>query len=145
MMPNIAFKALNTLSILFLRTFGSNLNKLLLRVSDEYYSLLSQGVLHDTAIVRIMKNVYIDDKKKIDDCNYFVFSRKQSIDSIYDQKYGKSGRFMSHLFKLIQKIYLDKYLDDNRLSYDEELNNSMVMLNKNFNKVVLYMFSKYDK
>jgi hypothetical protein len=144
MMPNFVFKAISSVKIIFVKIFGSNLQKLLLKIADEYYSLLRDGFVHEEAIVRIMKVAYDDDKKKIEDCNYFVFGRKQTIDTIFDQKYGKRGRFLSHLFKLVQKVYLDKYLDDDRKSYEEELKNTMTELNKSFNKVVLYMFTKYD-
>lgn len=144
MMPNFIFKAVSSFKILFVKIFGSNLQKLLLKITDEYYSLLSDGLVHEDAIVRIIKTVYDDDKKKIEDCKYFVFGRKQTIDTIFDQKYGKRGRFLSNLFKLVQKVYLDTYLDDDRKSYEEELKNTMIELNKSFNKVVLYMFAKYD-
>ncbi|MBX3042451.1 MAG: hypothetical protein KIT33_06935 [Candidatus Kapabacteria bacterium] len=144
MMPDFVFKIVSSYKISLIKLFGSKLNKLLLSVADEYYFYISKGVIHEEAITKIIKSRYIDDKKAIDDCRYFVFNRKQSIDSIYDAKYGKSGRFMSQLFKLVQKIYLDTGLDDKRRSYDEELNDSMLMLNKNFKKVVLYSHNKYD-
>lgn len=144
MMPNIIFEAVGAVKILYLKLFGTKLQKLLIKISDEYYALLNDGIVHEDAIVRIMKAAYDEDKKLIEDCQYFVFNRKQTIDTIFDQKYGKKGRFLSNLFKLVQKVYLDLYLDDNRKSYEEELKNSLVELNKSFNKVVLYMFSKYD-
>lgn len=144
MMPDFIFNTVSSLKISYLKLFGDKLVKLLISISDEYYSYISEGVIHEEALHKIMKQNYIDNPKALDDCKYFVFNRKQTIDSIYESKYGKSGRFMSHLFKLIQKIYLDKHLDDGKSSYETELTKSMTNLNKKFNNVVLYMFSKYN-
>lgn len=144
MMPDFIFQIVGKIKITYIKVFGSKLQKLLLSVTEKYYSYMTEGALHEEVIYRIVKEYYNDDKDASEECKYYVFKRKQSIDSIYDAKYGKSGRFMSHLFKLTQKIYLDKFLDNNKNSYDEELNKSMLILNKNFNKVVLYMFAKYN-
>lgn len=144
MIPDSVFRFTNFIRISYLKAFGNGLQKLLIEIADDYYRLLSEGFLHDEIVKNIIKDRYLENPKMIEDCMYFVFSRRQSIDSIFDRKYGKSGRFMSHLFKLIQKIYLDTNLDDNRLSYETEMNASTVKLNKSFNKVVLYYFDKYD-
>lgn len=144
MMHDLVFKSVVFLRISSLKYLGSKLDKLLINISDKYYSQISNGVIHEDAIALIMNVYYTEKSKELEDCRYFVVNRKQSIDTIFDTKYGKSGRFMSHLFKLIQKIYLDKYLNDERESYEVELNKSMILLNKNFNKVVLYTYSKYD-
>jgi len=144
MIPDSVFRFTNFIRISYLKAFGNGLQKLLIEIADDYYRLLSEGFLHDEIVKNIIKDRYLENPKMIEDCMYFVFSRRQSIDSIFDRKYGMSGRFMSHLFKLIQKIYLDTNLDDNRLSYETEMNTSTVKLNKSFNKVVLYYFDKYD-
>jgi hypothetical protein len=144
MIPDFMFNMISFVKVSYTSIFGSKIQKLVVEITDTYYYQLSLGLVHEEAISRIMNDEYLGDKKKIDDCKYFVYSRKQSIDSIFDMKYGKRGRFMSNLFKLIQKIYLDTKLDDTRMSYDEELNNSMLEINKIFNRVVLYKFAKYD-
>ena len=144
MIPDFVFNSVTYVKIIYYKLFGTNLQKLLIKISDEYYSLLADGAIHEDVINRIIKIEYGDDKKRIDDCTYFVYNRKQTIDTIFDSKYGKRGRFLSHLFKLVQKIHLDTNLNDNRKSYVSELNSSMISLNKHFNTIVLYMFSKYN-
>ncbi len=144
MMPDFVFNTLMTFRILLMRLFGSKLQKLLINISENYYQLLSDGMIHEDAIAGIMKEQYDGDKKQIEDCGYFVYSRKQTIDTVFLSRFGSRGRFMIHLFKLIQKIYLDKYQTDYRTNEIAEMNRTMALLNKNFKKVVLYMFMKYD-
>ncbi|MCO5251836.1 MAG: hypothetical protein M9949_10505 [Candidatus Kapabacteria bacterium] len=131
------------LFILRIKTFGKKIDKLLIEIADEYYYLISSDVLHEEAVYKILKSYYGEKKADYDEAAYFVFKKHSSVDSIYDSKYGKSGRFMSNLFKLVQKVYLDKFLDENRESYSDEINNSITKLNRIFNKVILYMYSKY--
>lgn len=131
------------LFILKIKTFGKKIDKLLIEIADEYYSLIASNVLHEDAVYKILKSYYGNKKSDYEEAAYFVFKKISSVDSIYDNKYGKSGRFMSNLFKLAQKVYLDNFLDDKRDSYSDEINNSTIRLNKIFNKVILYMFSKH--
>lgn len=144
MIPDFLFNFINTIRIVSIRIFGSKIKKLTVAIISRYYKLLYEGKIHEDIIAIIMKEYYLDDRPKIETCRYYIFSSKQTIDGIYDSKYGKSGRFMSQLFKLIQKIYLDNYVDDTRNSYIEEQNLTMIEINKIFNKVTLYMFAKYD-
>ncbi|PKL86492.1 MAG: hypothetical protein CVV22_03195 [Ignavibacteriae bacterium HGW-Ignavibacteriae-1] len=143
MMRGIFYSLYLKLFIFRIKSFGKKIDKLLIEIADEYYYLISSDVLHEEAVYKILKSYYGDKKADYDEAAYFVFKKHSSVDGIYDSKYGKSGRFMSNLFKLAQKVYLDKFLDDNRASYSDEINNSMKRLNKIFNKVILYMYSKY--
>ncbi len=143
MIRGIFYSLYLKLFIFRIKTFGKKIDKLLIEIADEYYYLISSDVLHEEAVYKILKSYYGDKKSDYDEAAYFVFKKHSSVDSLYDNKYGKSGRFMSNLFKLAQKVYLDKFLDDNRASYSDEINNSMKRLNKIFNKVILYMYSKY--
>lgn len=143
MMRGFFYNLYLKLFILRLKSFGSKLDKLLIEISDEYYTLLSKDVLHEEAVYTILKNRYGYNKSNYEEPAYFIFRKHTTVDTIYDDKYGKKGRFMSNLFKLVQKIYLDKYLDDNRQSHSSEMHNSTMNLNRRFNKVMLYMYSKH--
>lgn len=143
MIKNAAYHIYLRLFILNTRIFGSELDKLLINISANYFSLISDGKLHEDAIYMILKEYYGVNKSDYEDSAYFIFRKHSAIDNIYSSKYGKSGRFMSNLFKLIQKVYLDKFLGDKRESYAAEASKTTVALNKKFNKVILYMYSKY--
>lgn len=143
MMPDFIFNIAIGLKVQFIKIFGSDLQKILIRLSKKYLKLISEGILHDDAIIKIMKEEYPDDKQSFENCRYYVYNTKQNIDKIFTAKFGNRGRFMSHLFKLVQKVYIDKFLKRD----NSDINPSakyMLELNKNFNKVVLYYFSKYD-
>jgi len=144
MIKNAAYNIYLRLFIISTRIFGNELDKLLINVAAEYFSLITDNKIHEDAIYTILKEYYGPNKSDYDDASYFIFRKHSTIDNIYSSKYGKSGRFMSHLFKLVQKIYLDKYLDDNRESYTAETTKTTVALNKKFNKVMLYLHSKYQ-
>jgi hypothetical protein len=143
MMRGIFYNLYLKLFIFRIKTFGKKIDKLLIEIADEYFSLIASNVLHEDAVYKILKSYYGDKKSDYDEAAYFVFKKQSTVDSLYDSKYGKSGRFMSNLFKLAQKVYLDKFLDDKRDSYANEINNSTTRLNKIFNKVILYMYSKH--
>ncbi len=143
MIKNVAYNIYLRVFIISTRIFGSGLDKLLINISADYFSLISEGKIHEGAIYMILKEYYGVNKPDYEDAASFIFRKHLQIDNIYSSKYGKSGRFMSHLFKLIQKVYLDKFLKDKRDSYDAEMSNSTVALEKKFNKVMLYMYSKY--
>ncbi|GAB1372722.1 hypothetical protein MASR1M45_27850 [Candidatus Kapaibacterium sp.] len=143
MITDIFFNIANNLRIQAYKLFGGKLTKFCLNIAEQYYKLTGNGVVHEDAISQIIKLNY-DSNDKIENCRYFIYSKKTTIDSIFNSKYGKSGRFMSHLFKLIQRVYLDSIPDHDKRSFDEEVNTSTISLNKVFNKVVLFMYAKYN-
>ncbi len=143
MITDIFFNIANNLRIQAYKLFGGKLTKFCLNIAEQYYKLTGNGVVHEDAISQIIKLNY-DSNDKIENCRYFIYSKKTTIDSIFKSKYGKSGRFMSHLFKLIQRVYLDSIPDHDKRSFDEEVNTSTISLNKVFNKVVLFMYAKYN-
>lgn len=143
MITDIFFNIANILRIQAYKLLGGKLTKFCLNIAEQYYKLTGNGVVHEDAISQIIKLNY-DSKDKIESCRYFIYSKKTTIDSIFNNKYGKSGRFMSHLFKLIQRVYLDSIPDHDKRSFDEEVNTSTISLNKVFNKVVLFMYAKYN-
>ncbi len=145
MMPDFLYKSFSFIKISILKIFGTELNKFTIEISDKYFNLVSSGLLYEDAIARIMNEKYSNDKAKIKECQNFIYSKKQSIDLIFEQKYGKRGRFLIHLYKLIQKIYLDFRTKELDKKEEEIIIDSSIKLNKLFNFITLYMFSKYEK
>ena len=130
------------LKIFYLRKFGGTLDKIAVDVADEYYYLMKNDNIHQDIIHKIIKQ-YIYDNGKIEEYNKFVYSSRLASDSLLEQKYGTRSKFILNLFKLIIKIYLESIPNDRKKPYNEELQLAIFQLNKNFNKIVLYMFKKH--
>ncbi len=141
-MKSILYNISLNLRIAFLRKFGGSLDKIAVEVSDEYYYLIKNNNIHQDAISIIIKS-QIDQNSKIEDYNKFIYSSRLASDSIMEQKYGNRSKFILNLFKLIIKIHLDNIPDNKKIAYNEELQMAIYSLNKNFNKIVLYMFKKH--
>jgi len=141
-MKSVLYNISLNLRISFLRKFGGSLDKITVEVSDEYYYLIKNNNIHQDAISKIIKSK-IDHNSKIEDYNKFIYSSRLSSDSIMEQKYGTRSKFILNLFKLIIKIHLDNIPDNKKMAYNEELQLAIYSLNKNFNKIVLYMFKKH--
>jgi len=141
-MKSVLYNISLNLRISFLRKFGGSLDKIAVEVSDEYYYLIKNNNIHQDAISKIIKSK-IDQNSKIEDYNKFIYSSRLSSDSIMEQKYGTRSKFILNLFKLIIKIHLDNIPDNKKMAYNEELQLAIYSLNKNFNKIVLYMFKKH--
>jgi hypothetical protein len=144
MIHNKIYHFLLSNRILTLRLIGTKLEKQLIETAGKYYRLLHQGMVHEDAIANIIKEEYPENKHDQEEAKHFIYSKKQPIDKEFDSKYGKRGRFMSHLFKLVQKIHLDKNSDKMKMNNSEYLSLVSIKLNRKFNKVVLYMFAKYQ-
>lgn len=136
------FDFLLILRITYLRKFGGNLDRIAVDVSDEYYYLLKLDNIHQDIIHKIIKQ-YVTEKSKIEDYNKFIYSSRLASDSLLEKKYGARSKFILNLFKLILKIYLESIPDEKKKPYNEELQFAIFQLNKNFNKIILYMFKKY--
>jgi hypothetical protein len=144
MIHNKIYYFLLNIRILALRLIGTKLEKLLIETAGKYYRLLNQGMVHEDAIAKIIKEEYPENKHEQEEAKHFIYSKKQPIDKEFESKYGKRGRFMSHIFKLIQKIHLDKNIKNENKFSAEFLSLTSIKLNRKFNKVVLYMFAKYQ-
>lgn len=142
-MKSTLYSIILKLRIMFISAIGNKLDRILIRVSDIYYSSLQAGKIHEDIIASIIKKEYPGDKKIYDDCIKFIYSTKLPVDGILEHKYGRSSRFILHLFKLVLKIHLNSIPDNEKLPYNEELNTASVRLNKHFNKIILFMFEKY--
>ena len=136
------FDFLLILRITYLRKFGGSLEKIAVDVSDEYYYLLKSNNIHQDIIHKIIKQ-YTTERNKIEDYNKFIYSSRLASDSLFEQKYGSKSKFILNLFKLILKIYLENIPDNVKKPYNEELQYAIFQLNKNFNKIILYMFKKH--
>ena len=130
--------------ILVLRLMGTKLEKQLIKTAGKYYQLIQKGLVHEDAIAKIIKEEFPDNKHDQEELKHFIYSKKQSIDHEFDIKYGKKGRFITHLFKLIQKIHLDKNIKNEKKHDSDFIALTSIKLNRKFNKVVLYMFAKYQ-
>lgn len=143
MIHNKIYYLLLNVRVLTLKLTGTKLEKQLLKTSDKYYKLLKKGLIHEDAIAQIIKSEYSGNIHDQEESKHFIYSKKQSIDKEFESKYGKKGRFMIHLFKLIQKIHLDKHTSKEKRNDSEHISLTSIKLNKKFNKVVIYMYSKY--
>jgi hypothetical protein len=130
--------------IITLRLIGTKLDKKLIHIADKYYSLLHNGIIHEDVIAKIIKEEYPESKHDQEESKHFIYSKKQSIDKEFESKYGKRGRYMIHLFKLVQKIHLDKNVTNEKKNNSDYIALTSIKLNRKFNKVVLYMFAKYQ-
>jgi hypothetical protein len=142
MLPNFIFNVWLHIRLFWLRYFGTPLDKALIEISDRYYDLLSEGKIHEEIITAIIRENY-DKANRQAECRDFVFKKKFTVDNIFESKYGRSGRFMAHLFKLIQKIYLDRHFADSPDDFEKELRETNLRLNKSFRRVTLHMYAKH--
>ncbi len=140
-MKKILYNIVQFCKINFLRYFGKNIDKLAINISDEYYYLLKNNNIHHDVISKIIKNIK-SENQDIEGYNKFIYSTKLVIDKQFLMKYGKSGNYLIELFKLILKVYMDNLPQHKEVNYTDELEKAIVGLNKNFNKIALYMFEK---
>ncbi len=142
-MKKLLYNISINLKIFYIKSFGSKLDKTALLITELYYNYLSQNLLHEEAIYKILKDDYQYKKSEIEQCNRFIYSSKISADSILESKYGKRSRFLINLFKLILKIHSDINKITDKDNDNDDIQYSVNKLNKNFNKIVLYMYSKF--
>lgn len=142
-MKSTLYNIFSKIKIAKLKLSGDSLNKVMIDIVENYYYLQSEGRLHEECIRSIIDSNY-EEKDMMNDCSYFVFSKKGAIDKAFDIRYGKSGYMLAHLYKLIQKVYIDFHLKEKKRSYEEELSYLDNKMKKNFNFLVLHFHEKYS-
>lgn len=140
-MKKFLYNILSKSKITFLQASKSELNTLMFDVIDKYYYMLSKKSIHQDAVVSVLKN-FFDDNEKIIKAKKYIFSKKNITDKNYEQRFGKKGKYMAELNKTIQIIY---FLN-NDISPENQVKTEKIrrLINKDFNKITLYMYEKYD-
>lgn len=141
MIKKILYNVLSKSKIAVLKTGKNELNNLMFDIIDSYYSLLANKKIHENAISIILKE-YMKSKESQDVSRKYIFSRKIDTDRQFEEKFGKKGRYMAELNKLIQIIY---FLD-NEIKIDDDKSTLKIKqkINKDFNKISLHIFEKYN-
>ncbi len=140
-MKSFLYNLLSRSKIALLKATKSELNVLMFDVIDEYFKYQSKKVLHQDAIASILKGCF-SENDKILTARKYVFSTKNDTDKNFEQKFGKRGKYMAELNKLIQIIFFLK----NDISPKNEVKSRKIrtQINKDFNKITLHMYEKYD-
>lgn len=140
-MKKFIYNIFSKFKIGVLKTRKSKLDDLMFATIDKYYNLQNQNKIHEEAIARIINDSELDEKQK-KFANDYIFRKKNDTDRTYNEKFGKKGKYMAELNKLNQILYFLL----NNIDFNDENRKKIIIhkINKNFNKITLYMFDKYQ-
>lgn len=116
--------------------------KVLIEIAEKYFKLRSDGIIHEDAIAKIIKIEY-SASQDISNTLNFVYKRKDFLDMTFEKQYGKKGLPMAHLLRLAQRIFADRYFDENLKNDKNALVDLAYKLKKHFNVVAMNMYEKY--
>jgi hypothetical protein len=141
-MKSFLYNILSKSKITLLKTRKTELHALMFDIIDKYYNQLSQKKLHQDTIVFILKE-FFHNESHIKEAKKFIFSSKNETDRSFEQKFGKKGKYMAELHKLIQIVYYIK----NDISPKNDIKTTKVRskINQDFNKITLHFYDKYEK
>lgn len=140
-LPEKITKLIIRLKFILIKATSSS-NKTLVEIAEKYFKLRAGNILHEEAISKIIKQEY-SDKLQIDKAIAFVYKRKDFLDMTFEKQYGKKGLPLAHLIRISQRIFADRYFDEEKKDDRAALVDLAYKMKKNFNIIVLTMFDKY--
>lgn len=142
-MNNLIWKLSQQLKLTKIKLFGSDFEKLMVEVIDEYFYQTSEGKSHQEAIEIIITRQFDDSPQMQKDTILYVFSEIKNVDKFYNLKYGSKGMILSHLHKLTQKIYIAEQDEQPQNGLEGLVEMTEEIIKKRISDISLVKFDKY--